>query len=299
MVAAMATALALVAAAIFSLSTVLQQRGGLDAPSLSLRHPLSFVHLAGQRMWLLGMALLIPGWVLQAMALDRGRVAVIQPIFTMSIVFVLPLGKWLTAQVVTLAQTLEAIVVVVGLSVFIILGDAAGGRSDAPNSQWFVSIAVIAMICGILLPFGGKSNLLLRAGCYGAVAGILDGLAATLVKPTLDLLHAGGLGAVFGDWKVYVVGISGLLGIVIQQIGLQTGRLAPTVATGSVTEPLLCVILGIVLLQERLAPPTWHKVVAFAGLGLALAAAVAISIARDDAKEVTQSLESADSTATA
>jgi uncharacterized membrane protein len=104
---------------------------------------------------------------------------------------------------------------------------------------------------------------------------------------------------VFGDWKVYVVGISGLLGIVIQQIGLQTGRLAPTVATGSVTEPLLCVILGIVLLQERLAPPTWHKVVAFAGLGLALAAAVAISIARDDAKEVTQSLESADSTATA
>jgi EamA domain-containing membrane protein RarD len=53
------------------------------------------------------------------------------------------------------------------------------------------------------------------------------------------------------------------------------------VATGSVTEPLVCVILGIVLLEERLAPPTWHKVVAFVGLGIALAAAVAISIARE------------------
>jgi hypothetical protein len=54
------------------------------------------------------------------------------------------------------------------------------------------------------MPLGGKSKLLLRAGCYGAVAGILDGLAATLVKPVTELLHAGGLGAVVGDWKVYV-----------------------------------------------------------------------------------------------
>jgi uncharacterized membrane protein len=280
----MATALALVAAAIFSLSTVLQQRGGLDAPPLSIRHPLSFVHLAGQRMWLLGMALLIPGWILQAMALDRGRVAVIQPIFTMSIVFVLPLGKWLTAQVVTVTQVIEAVVVVLGLSVFIIFGDEAGGRSNAPNSQWLVAIVVIAVICGILLPLGSGSNLLLRAGCYGAVAGILDGLSATLVKPTLDMLHSGGLGAVLGNWQVYILALTGLLGILFQQIGLQTGRLAPTVATGSVTEPLVCVALGIVLLQETLQPPTWHKVVAFVGLGIALAAAVLISLARDDAK---------------
>jgi hypothetical protein len=33
--------------------------------------------------------------------------------------------------------------------------------------------------------------------------------------------------------------------------------------------------------HERLAPPTWHKVVAFAGLGCALAAAVAISLSEE------------------
>jgi hypothetical protein len=52
----MATAFALVAAGIFALSTVLQQRGGLNAPALSVRHPASFIHLAGQRTWLIGMA---------------------------------------------------------------------------------------------------------------------------------------------------------------------------------------------------------------------------------------------------
>jgi hypothetical protein len=97
----MATALALIAASIFAVSTVLQQKGGLKAPPLSVRHPGSFVHLAGQGTWLIGMALRIPGWTLQAMALDRGRVDVIEPIFTMTVVFVLPLGWWLTAQTVT------------------------------------------------------------------------------------------------------------------------------------------------------------------------------------------------------
>jgi drug/metabolite transporter (DMT)-like permease len=282
----MATALALIAAGIFALSTVLQQRGGLKAPPISIRHPGSFVHLAGQSTWLIGMALLIPGWILQAMALDRGRVAVIQPIFTMTIVFVLPLGWWLTAQTVTLRQVLEACVVVAGLSVFIIFGDPGGGRTSAPNWEWLVAIAGIVVLCAVLLPLGGKDRLSLRAGAYGTVAGVLSGLAATVCKPTVELLHTGGIGGVLGNWMVYVLGAAGLLGVLLQQVALQTGRLAPAVATGSVANPLVGVLLGIVLLEERLAPPTWHKVVAFAALGCALAAAVAISLGEERQRQV-------------
>jgi hypothetical protein len=70
----MATALALIAAAIFAVSTVLQQKGGLKAPPLSLRHPGSFVHLAGQGTWLIGVAILIPGWILLSLrSLSRSQ----------------------------------------------------------------------------------------------------------------------------------------------------------------------------------------------------------------------------------
>lgn len=206
----------------------------------------------------------------------------IQPIFTMTIVFVLPLGWWLTAQTVTARQVLEACVVVLGLSVFIVFGDPAGGRSDAPNWEWLASIAVIALLCAGLLSLGGQgARLSVRAGVYGTVAGVLSGLAATLTKPTLELLHSSGVGGVLGDWTVYALGIAGLLGVLLQQVALQTGRLAPAVATGSVANPLVGVLLGIVLLQERLAPPTWHKALAFAALGCALAAAVAISLSEE------------------
>lgn len=274
----MATSLALIAAAIFALSTVLQQRGGLKAPKLSFRHPGSFLHLAGQRTWLVGMALLIPGWILQAMALDRGRVAVIQPIFTMTIVFALPLGRWLTQQVITVRQMLEAGVVVLGLCVFIIVGDPAGGRSDAPSWEWLIAIGAIGAFCAVALQLGREDRPSLRAGAYGTVAGVLAGLGATMAKPTVEELHSGGIGGVLGSWMVYVLAVAGLLGIVFQQIALQTARLAPAVATSSVANPLVGVLLGIVLLEERLAEPMWHQVVAFVALGCALAAAVAISL---------------------
>ena len=290
----MATALALVAAGIFALSTVLQQRGGLQAPPLSLSHPASFLRLGGHVTWLVGFALLIPGWTLQAMALDRGRVAVIQPIFTMTIVFVLPLGWWLTAQTVTVQQVLEACVVVAGLSVFIVFGDPAGGRTDAPNWEWFLAIAVIVVICAVLLSLGGaKARLSVRAAAYGTVAGALSGLAATLTKPTLELLHSSGVVGVLEHWTVYVVGIAGLLGVLLQQVALQTGKLAPAVATGSVANPLVSVLLGIAILQERLAPPTWHKALAFAALGCALAAAVAISLSEERERRTSASRDDA------
>jgi drug/metabolite transporter (DMT)-like permease len=281
----LATALAILAAAIFALSTVLQQRGGLKAPPLSLRHLGSFAHLAGQGTWLVGMALLLLGWALQAMALDRGRVAVIQPIFTLTIVFALPLGWWLTAQRLTVKQVLEACIVVVGLSVFILLGDPAGGRTDAPGWEWLVAVGLIAVACAVLLGLGRNGRPTLRAGVYGTVAGMLFGLAATLTKPTIELLHSDGVLGVLSDWMVYVLAIAGLLGILYQQVSLQTAQLAPAVSSVSVANPLVGVLLGIVLLEERLAPPTWHKVVAFAALGVALAAAVAISLSQEQERD--------------
>jgi hypothetical protein len=53
---------------------------------------------------------------------------------------------------------------------------------------------------------------------------------------------------------------AGLLGVLLQQVALQTGKLAPAVATGSVANPLVGVLLGVALLEEWLAPPEWHKV---------------------------------------
>ena len=222
----------------------------------------------------------------QAAALDRGRLAIIQPLLVTTVIFALPLGYFLTHQHVGKREVIGALVIILGLGLFAYFGDPAGGNENAPNDQWAVAIAILGAICLVLLVFAGRSgdNLDDQAAVYGTVAGILFGLSASLTKPTLDGLHES-VGTMLSHWYCYALAIAGILGFVLQQVSLGTGRLAPSVATVSVANPIVGILIGVLLLDERFAQPNWHIVVAVIGLGLALVGAVVISLAREAAKE--------------
>jgi drug/metabolite transporter (DMT)-like permease len=274
----------LAAALLFALAATLQQKGALNLPEISLRNPASLARLVGQTMWLLGTAALLAGYVFQAAALDRGRLAIIQPLLVTTVVFALPLGYFLTNQHVGRRELIGAAVIVVGLALFAIFGDPAGGRENAPGDEWAIAIAVLAVVCFVLLVFGGRGGLTMKAAVYGTVAGILFGLSAALTKPTLEFLHEG-IDELLSNWEPYALAVAGVLGFVLQQVSLATGRLAPSVATVSVANPVVGILLGVILLDERLSRPAWHVLVACIGLGLALAGAVAIAMARQAAGE--------------
>ena len=64
-------------------------------------------------------------------------------------------------------------------------------------------------------------------------------------------------------------------------MSLSSGFLATSVATVSTANPIVSVLIGTLLFDERLSRPPWHIVVAFVGLGLAMFGAAIISIARE------------------
>ena len=124
----------------------------------------------------------------------------------------------------------------------------------------------------------------MKAAVYGTVAGILFGLSSSLTKPTLDYLHVS-IGAMLSHWECYALAVAGVLGFVLQQVSLGTGRLAPSVATVSVANPIVGILIGIILLDERFSRPAWHVVVAVCGLALAMFGAAMISIAREKRRD--------------
>ena len=71
--------------------------------------------------------------------------------------------------------------------------------------------------------------------------------------------------------------LAGILAFVLQQVSLSIGQLAATVATVSVANPVVSVLIGILLFDERLSRPAWHVLIAVVGLALAFVGAVAIS----------------------
>jgi drug/metabolite transporter (DMT)-like permease len=273
----MASVLALVAAFLFALAAALQQKGALSLPEFSLRHPASILRLAAETVWLAGTAALLLGYAFQAAALDRGRLSIIQPLLVMTVVFALPLGYFLTKQSVGARELLGSGVIVFGLALFALFGDPAGGRENAPGAEWAIAIVVLMAVSAALVVFGRRGRPTIKAAVYGTVAGILFGLSASLTKPTLEFLHAG-LGELVSHWEPYALAVAGLLGFALQQVSLATGKLAPSVATVSVANPVVSILLGIILLDERLSRPAWHVLVACVGLALALLGAVVIAL---------------------
>jgi drug/metabolite transporter (DMT)-like permease len=277
--------LAVVAAFFFALAATLQQKGALGLEGVSLGSPKSLLNLVRQTWWLLGTIALLCGYAFQAVALANGRLAVVQPLLVTTIVFALPLGYFLTNQLINRREVIGAAVVVLGLAIFTGVGKAGDGNDNAPAREWAAAVLVFGAAAAVLLVLGGRGSIARKAGLYGACAGVLYGLSASLCKPTVEILGDDGLGAVLTSWEAYAFAIAGVLAFVVQQISLATGRLAASVATVSVCNPLVSIVIGTLLLDERLAPPLSHKVVAYCGLGLALVGAGVISLATEGAKE--------------
>ena len=278
----MAASLAVVAAFLFALAATLQQKGALNLPTISLADPMSLVRLAGQTVWLLGTLALFTGYLFQAGALDRGRLSIIQPLLVTTVVFALPLGYFMTGQHVGRREVVGAVAIIVGLGLFVSFGDPAGGNDNASNTQWAITIGLLSVLCVLMLVFG-NGGLSMRAAVYGTVAGVLFGLSSALTKPTLNFLHQS-VGTMLSHWECYALAIAGVLGFLLQQVSLGTGRLAPSVAAVSVANPVVGILIGTLLFDERLSRPAWHVVIAVTGLGLALAGSVVISLAREPAK---------------
>ena len=288
-----AAVLALLAAVSFALAATLWQKAALSLEGVSFRHPTSFLVLLTRWIWLLGLVAQVLGVVLQAAALDRGRVSIIQPLLVTTVVWALPLGYFLTRQTIGRREVLGAAIIVSGLALFASFGDPAAGLDNAPGSDWVASILVIVTACLALLLFANRGTLSTRAALLGTIAGLLYGLSATLMKPVVEDLHADRLGGVLAGWEPWVWAAAGIIGFLFQQLSLSTGRLVPSVATVSVANPVVSVLLGALVLQERLDKnPSWHAVVAVGALCLALFGAVVISSAREKAKELEESVSS-------
>jgi drug/metabolite transporter (DMT)-like permease len=281
----MAEILALVAAFFFALAATLQQKGALSMGSVSLGSASSLVNLVRQPWWLAGTGALLCGYAFQAVALANGRLAVIQPLLVTTIVFALPLGYFLTSQRVGRREILGAAVVVAGLAVFTGVGQAADGNDNAPANEWALAVLVFGSIAAVLVYMGGRGTVVRKAALYGASAGVLFGLSAALCKPTVEILGDSGVSGVLESWELYAFAAAGIVAFVVQQVSLATGKLAASVATVSVCNPIVGIVIGTLLLDERLADPVWHKVVAYGGLGVALVGAVLISVSTEGEKE--------------
>jgi drug/metabolite transporter (DMT)-like permease len=271
----MAGLLALLAALAFAAGTVLQQRGTLQT-SAGDEDARFLVQILREPVWIAGALLQAGGWVLQAAALDRGPLVVVQSVCTLSLVIALPLGVWLTNQHVGRREIIGASATFAGIVLFVVGGSPEGGISNPSAGAWWTAGLVSAALIAAIAAFGRSRPPALRAALFASAAGIGFALQAAVTKEFVEQI-GNGIGPLLTTWSTYVLIISAIVGFVLQQSALKTGVLAPAMAASNASTLVFSVILGITVFEEKLSHGDGRLAPALIGLVIAVVGVIMLA----------------------
>ena len=201
--------------------------------------------------WLLGFALLLVVFVLQATALRFGDLTVVQPILTVELLFLIAILGVVFHRHVGWRELIGATAIVVGLAGFIIAADPAIGKGIPGSKAWGTVTLVIVVAATALVIAAQRGPRWWRATAFGAAAAVLFAYNASLTKATTTLI-TGGWGHVFTHWEPYAIGVAGLIGFFLLQNALHAGPIAASRASMLMLNPVVSVIIGVFVFEEHL-----------------------------------------------
>lgn len=244
--------LGLLAAASFAGGSLLQQHAARSVPEHHSLRPSLLLQLARRPIWLGGVVAMVGGYLLQAVALGLGPVALVQPVISTELAFAVPLSIALGQGHGGLREWGGTALTVVGVAVFVAAASPAPGRPDPGNLLWVAillpGLTVMAAIATLASGRRGPA----RANLLGIDAGIAFGLLAVLTK-TVAHLAGQGAAAFFGHFEAYAIVAIGSLGFLCSQSAYQAASLASSLPFVVVVEPTVAVLIGATALGEHLA----------------------------------------------
>jgi drug/metabolite transporter (DMT)-like permease len=243
--------LALAAALANAIASFLQRLGVEDAPRESAMSAGLVAHMLRRPVWLLGFGCMGFGFLFQALALHNGALAVVQPLITTELLFVvLILWGWygFTLRGV---DWMYAALTIGGLAVFLI-ELAPTGQGHAPSARhWAASIAVVVVVMGIGVLAARRGPAWWRALVLGAAGSVGFAMTAALTKAFSDAFGQG-LGHVLTTWETYGMCVIGLASFLLMQNAFHAGPFAASQSTLILINPFVSVFLGAWLYGEAL-----------------------------------------------
>jgi drug/metabolite transporter (DMT)-like permease len=244
--------LALSSALMFGAGVALQHRAAVAVPSELAARPGLLVRLVHRPLWLGGLMAEIAGFGLQALALYRGSLVVVQPLITTSLLFTLVFVALLERTSLAPAEWMAVVAVLTGLGVFLIVAQpVAESRAVADGEGWLLVTVAVAVTVTVTAGAALRSTGLTRVGLFSLAAGVADAFMAVLAKSFAGAFDAG-VGHVFTSWTPYAVVGGGLVAMLLTATAYQAGHATLALPIITVTDPVIGSVIGILLFGEHL-----------------------------------------------
>ena len=166
-VTVLAAGLALLAAGLFAVSTVAQQRSAATVPDERARG-LGLIRVLVRRpRWWAGVIGDGGGYLVQAAALGFGSLLLVQPLLVTTLLFALPLGAAWAGRTLTRTDWVWAALLAVSLAVFVVSGNPTDGVDRAPVRDWLPAGAVLAGLFLVCVVAAARRRGVTRAASRG------------------------------------------------------------------------------------------------------------------------------------
>jgi len=237
---------------VFGGAVVVQKEAALEVPSELAARPGLLLRLARRPRWLLGLAGQVIAFGLQAAALRRGSLVVVQPIVTTSLLFTLLLASAWYHEAISAAEWRGVVLVLAGLSLFLIVAEPSSHSSAVADAGgWLAYGAAVIGIITVMAGAGLRATGEGRAALFGVAAGFADAFMTVLAKAFAGTFGHGVAGTL-ATWTPYALVAGGVTSLLLTATAYQAGHPTVSLPIITVTDPLVGCLIGIGLFGEQL-----------------------------------------------
>jgi drug/metabolite transporter (DMT)-like permease len=243
--------LALGAALANALTSIFQRMGVEKAPeSATLRLSL-IVHALQKKIWLLGFALMIVSFLLQATALHLGRLSQVQPVLTTELVFLVAvLATWF-GFTVGRREWLGSLAVTAGLAGFLFFAHPEYGNQTPPLWAWLIAGGACTAGIGVAIALALRGPAWWRAAMFGTAAAISFAFTSACTKAVADFA-AHDVASLYRHWQTYALAAFGALAVFLAQNAYHAGPIVASQSSIVLVDPLASILIGVGIFGDSL-----------------------------------------------
>lgn len=243
--------LALGSAAMFGVSSVLQQAAAQQEADLPLVGVRVLARLVHRPRWLAAVSLAGLSFGVQALALAFGPLTLVQPLAATDLLFALPFLAHRQRRRPRRREWSAAALVAGGIAGFLVLLPRSPGLATPGLTDWLWVLSAVGATVAVMVPVALASGTVVRTALLAGAGAVVFGLGDALTKAVVGLTGDRGI-AVLWTWEPYALLVAGIGGMVLAQGAYRAGPLLTSLPIIDSVEPVVAVLVGATVFAEPL-----------------------------------------------
>jgi len=241
----------LVAAMLTGSGFVLQQHAAEQVNDEEFLRPGLITRLVRNRRWLVGIAVMAVGYLLQAWTLGHLALSVTEPLLATNLIFALLLAVPLSGQALQKTEIVGAVLLTAGVAALSLTRTVKAPSASFGSSSHWPAAAGIALIAVVLVQLGRKRSGGVRATLTGIAGGLMLGVADAFTRRTVQMIDGRHPLHLLVHWPGYATLAASILGLWLVQNAFNAAPLRWSLPAVTAAEPTAGIVLGVVVFGDK------------------------------------------------